>query len=202
MSQNLFTVTVGKGKAVHLYYQGTGRTACGADGMGTKTVVLSGSLVVTCKNCLKDENVTELAGSPDVHGDRAAEEGVTRLEAKTRNLDEQYAETDDESIVIPNRVERRAMARDLKVQSRADMRKRHGRGKARRRLNTVAGSLRLGDRLRVGGGPVAEVVREPSHCVLPGRIGQVAVGIRYLGDPQDVSDIVTLDTRYKIRLVA
>lgn len=46
------TAMVGKGKAVHIYYPGAGRTDCAAGGMSDASVTVVDS-TVTCKRCLK-----------------------------------------------------------------------------------------------------------------------------------------------------
>lgn len=49
----LVTARIGKGKAVHHYYPGAGRTSCATGGMGDADATIVEGATITCKKCLK-----------------------------------------------------------------------------------------------------------------------------------------------------
>lgn len=49
----LVTARIGKGKAVHHYYPGAGRTSCATGGMGDADATIVEDATITCKKCLK-----------------------------------------------------------------------------------------------------------------------------------------------------
>lgn len=49
----LVTARIGKGKAVHHYYPGAGRTSCATGGMGDADATIVEGGTITCKKCLR-----------------------------------------------------------------------------------------------------------------------------------------------------